>query len=167
MFILWALPKLIWKERGSWVVDWILHYLTMEFTICWKSFGSGRWQERGSCRDNGDNNLTDWSSLGLDTEALVEGASIWLHGGFAKSAISTSEGRSHRSGLGCALKGTKIGWSWTLSSFDFCRGGVKMNRGFLSVSYSMFSLTRDRPDFEGPNSDASGLLGSNTRVVLT
>ena len=54
-----------------------------------------------------------------------------------------------------------------MSSFDLSRWalGVKVYRDFISVPYSMFLSTRDRPDLT--NSDAPGLLGSNTRVVLT
>ena len=111
--------------------------------------------------------MRDRASLGAGT--LIEGVSIWLQYWFPEtSIISTSDKRFHGSGFDSALKGNKIGWSWT-SSFELSRWGpcVKVCRGFASVRYSMFSSTRDGPDFKGTNSEAPGLLGSNTEVVLT
>ena len=111
--------------------------------------------------------MRDRASLGAGT--LIEGVSICLQDWFPEtSIISTSDKRFRGSGFDSALKGNKIGWSWT-SSFDLSRWalGVEVNRGLPSVWYSMFLSTRHRPDFKGTSSDAPGLLGSNTGVVLT
>ena len=152
MFILRALPKFTTVERKK-VHEWMIQYLNMEFTICWKSLASG-----GRL---GDENVWEWDC------SLIEGASIWLQDWFPTFIISTWDDRFHRSGFDSALKTDKIGCSWT-SAFDLSRwGGVKVDRVFLSVCCSMFLSTRSCPDFKWTNSDAMGLLGSNTRVVLT
>ena len=159
MFNLWALPKFITKERKEvleWTIQYGIHHMLKVLGIWCPIVGRDEDEWKWCFVD-----LRHCSSLGA-------GTLTWLQDWFPTSIISTWDERFHGSDFDSSLKGNKIGWSWT-SSFDLSRWalGVEVNRGLPSVWYSMFLSTRHRPDFKGTSSDAPGLLGSNTGVVLT
>ena len=145
-------------------------YLSMVFAMCWKSIGSSRWlwgepKEWGPwCRVRSDRGLADLISNFLGGETLVI-ALTSLHCGFSSSAISAwDEGCCNMSSCLAAACNGKQG---RLSRSPFKARGVKMQNFILSSWCSEFLWTIVDSNLKGTDSDDLGLLGSNTRGVLT